>query len=73
MNLSIISEAPQLGDRGYVGIYLTFGVVQSLMLFCFSSFMAIVGNRAARGLHIGAIRRVLYAPASFFDTTPLGR
>ncbi|TPX40109.1 hypothetical protein SeLEV6574_g06782 [Synchytrium endobioticum] len=67
------NQIPQLGDRGYVGIYLMFGVVQSLMLFVFSSFMAVIGNRAARGLHIGSIQKVLFAPVAFFDTTPLGR
>ncbi|TPX30450.1 hypothetical protein SmJEL517_g06008 [Synchytrium microbalum] len=67
------NQIPVLGDKGYIGIYLTFGVTQSIMLFTFSSFMAIICNVAARKLHIGSISKVMFAPTNFFDTTPMGR
>ncbi|TPX31925.1 hypothetical protein SmJEL517_g04837 [Synchytrium microbalum] len=67
------NRTPWLNQSGYIGIYVMFGIFQSFSWFGFSAFMAVAGNRAARSLHLGAIERVLYAPVSFFDSTPLGR
>jgi ABC-type bacteriocin/lantibiotic exporter with double-glycine peptidase domain len=42
---------------------------------CFSRTVAIMlfGLRAAKRMHAGLLRRILGAPMSFFDQTPIGR
>lgn len=57
----------------YIGVYAALGVVQALLMFAFSVNLSILGTRASRVLLQQAMRRVLRAPMSFFDTTPLGR
>ncbi len=57
----------------YIGVYALLGVVQALLMFAFSVNLSILGTRASRVLLQQAMRRVLRAPMSFFDTTPLGR
>lgn len=42
-------------------------------MFVFSSMLTICGTRASQTLLHNAVTRVLRAPMSFFDTTPLGR
>ncbi|KAI9834194.1 MAG: hypothetical protein M1838_005549 [Thelocarpon superellum] len=57
----------------YIGIYAALGVVQATLMFCFSVSLSIFGTRASKVMLNRAMRRVLRAPMSFFDTTPLGR
>jgi len=57
----------------YIGVYAGLGFVQALLMFAFSVNLSIFGTRASRVLLQQAMRRVLRAPMSFFDTTPLGR
>ncbi|KAF8134974.1 ABC transporter [Boletus edulis] len=57
----------------YMGIYAFLGVSQSLAMFFMGSSFAILAYYASQKLHERAITRVLYAPMSFFETTPLGR
>lgn len=57
----------------YIGVYAALGVVQAFMMFAFSVSLSILGTRSSRVLLQQAMRRVLRAPMSFFDTTPLGR
>ena len=57
----------------YIGAYAGLGVVQALMMFAFSVSLSILGTKSSRVLLQQAIFRVLRAPMSFFDTTPLGR
>jgi len=60
-------------QKFYILIYLAWNLSQVLLTLFYSVFMAIVGIRAARRIHRNAITRILMAPISFFDTTPLGR
>ncbi|KAG6010759.1 hypothetical protein E4U21_004147 [Claviceps maximensis] len=57
----------------YIGIYAALGVVQALLLFMFSVALSILGTNASKIMLRDAVHRVLRAPMSFFDTTPLGR
>lgn len=57
----------------YIGTYAALGVAQALLMFAFSVSLSILGTRSSRVMLAGAMTRVLRAPMSFFDTTPLGR
>ena len=62
-----------LSNAMYIGIYALLGVVQATLLFSFSVTLTVLGTRASKVMLHRAIKRVLRAPMSFFDTTPLGR
>ncbi|KAJ8692856.1 hypothetical protein PTI98_010127 [Pleurotus ostreatus] len=57
----------------YMGIYASLGISQALASFLMGSTFAMLTYFASQRLHKAAINRVLHAPMSFFDTTPLGR
>ena len=57
----------------YIGIYAALGVTQALLMFAFSVILTVLGTRSSRIMLKRAMTRVLRAPMSFFDTTPLGR
>ena len=57
----------------YIGVYAALGVVQSMLMFAFSVSLTILGTTSSRIMLNRAMTRVLRAPMSFFDTTPLGR
>ncbi|KAK3100939.1 ATP-binding cassette transporter yor1, partial [Teratosphaeriaceae sp. CCFEE 6253] len=57
----------------YIGVYAALGVVQATLLFIWSVALTVLGTRASKVMLHRAVRRVLRAPMSFFDTTPLGR
>ena len=57
----------------YIGGYAALGVVQALLMFVFSFTLTVLGTRSSRVMLQRAMTRVLRAPMSFFDTTPLGR
>ncbi|KAF2237628.1 ABC multidrug transporter-like protein [Viridothelium virens] len=57
----------------YIGVYAGLGAVQALLIFLFSVSLSVFGTRASKVMLQQAIYRVLRAPMSFFDTTPLGR
>ncbi|KAE8844846.1 hypothetical protein PTNB85_03111 [Pyrenophora teres f. teres] len=60
-------------EGAYIGAYAAFGLSQALFMFLFSFSVSIFGTRAGKVMLHRAITRVLRAPMSFFDTTPLGR
>jgi len=60
-------------DGAYIGAYAAFGFSQALFMFLFSWAVAVFGTTAGKTMLHRAITRVLRAPMSFFDTTPLGR
>ena len=61
-------------SRGqYIGVYAGLATVQAFMMFFFSVTLSILGTRSSRIMLKQAMTRVLRAPMSFFDTTPLGR
>ena len=57
----------------YILIYLIWNFGQTLLTLFYSMYMAFAGIKAASKIHKDAISRVIMAPISFFDTTPLGR
>lgn len=57
----------------YVGVYAAFGFAQAILMFAFSVALSLAGTQASKVMLHRAITRVLRAPMSFFDTTPLGR
>ena len=57
----------------YIGTYAALGVAQALLMFVFSVTLSVLGTKSSRVMLKGAMTRVLRAPMSFFDTTPLGR
>lgn len=57
----------------YIGIYAVLGFVQAILLFVFSIALSVAGTRSSKVMLHRAIKKVLRAPMSFFDTTPLGR
>ncbi|CAI7614693.1 unnamed protein product [Penicillium viridicatum] len=68
-----IEEKFQLSNGGYIGIYVTLGLAQAFLNFIFSFALSYYGAEASKALFQQAFTRVLRAPMSFFDTTPLGR
>ena len=61
------------GRGFYMALYAVLGISTAIFAFCMGASAAFFGYNASRSLHRGAAKRVLYAPMSFFDTTPLGR
>ncbi|KAK4148084.1 ATP-binding cassette transporter YOR1 [Dichotomopilus funicola] len=57
----------------YIGVYAGLGAVQACLMFLFMVSLSIFGTKASKGMLRQAVSRVLRAPMSFFDTTPLGR
>ncbi|KAI9668256.1 MAG: hypothetical protein M1821_001076 [Bathelium mastoideum] len=57
----------------YIGVYAGLGASQALIMFLFSVSLSVFGTRSSKVMLQQAIYRVLRAPMSFFDTTPLGR
>ncbi|KAL0935122.1 multidrug resistance-associated protein 5 [Colletotrichum truncatum] len=57
----------------WLGTYAGLGFAQIISLFAFFVCVSISGTRASKIMFDRALSRVLRAPMSFFDTTPLGR
>ncbi|CAE7132182.1 unnamed protein product, partial [Rhizoctonia solani] len=57
----------------YMGIYAGLGVAQAFSIFAMGALFSMLSFYASVSLHRGAIKRLMHAPMSFFDTTPLGR
>lgn len=57
----------------YIGIYAALGIAQAGLMFAFSVSLTMFGTISSKVMLSEAVTRVLRAPMSFFDTTPLGR
>ncbi|OSD06330.1 P-loop containing nucleoside triphosphate hydrolase protein [Trametes coccinea BRFM310] len=57
----------------YMGIYAGLGVAQAVFFFFMGATFATLTYFSSKALHRAAIFRVMHAPMSFFETTPLGR
>ena len=57
----------------YIGAYAALGFTQALTMFVFSVTLTYCGTQSSKVMLHRAVTRVLRAPMSFFDTTPLGR
>ncbi|KKK20522.1 hypothetical protein ARAM_001110 [Aspergillus rambellii] len=64
---------PTLSTGQYIGIYAALGVSVVVFMFAFSTYTTTCGTNASKTMLQRAMTRVLRAPMSFFDTTPLGR
>ena len=62
-----------LSQMNYVLVYLGLSLAAAIGSYLFGVFMAYSGIRGSKNLHDDALRRILYAPTSFYDATPLGR
>jgi ATP-binding cassette, subfamily C (CFTR/MRP), member 1 len=62
-----------LSTGQYIGVYAGLGFTQALLVFAFSTLLSTAGTNASKTMLQRAMTRVLRAPMSFFDTTPLGR
>lgn len=63
----------ELSNAQYIGIFAGLGVLQSVLMFAFAFWLTIAGTTSSKVLMGRAMERVLRAPMSFFDTTPIGR
>ncbi|KAJ3058091.1 hypothetical protein HDU99_006972, partial [Rhizoclosmatium hyalinum] len=57
----------------YIWGYIAFALLMTAGTFAYALFFAYSGTRASKNLHEKALERILRAPTSFYDTTPLGR
>lgn len=57
----------------YIGIYVMITVSWLILLSAEFVFLVHVSTNASKSLNLSAIKKVLSAPMSFIDTTPLGR
>lgn len=60
-------------DKFYVTIYVVLTIVTVLLTAVEFVFLGYVNNVASRIINISAVSRILHVPASFIDTTPMGR
>ncbi|KAH8700278.1 putative ABC multidrug transporter [Talaromyces proteolyticus] len=57
----------------YIAGYAALAASQTIFVFIYSTVLTNAGTNASRTMLHRAMNRVLRAPMSFFDTTPLGR
>ncbi|KAI9836095.1 MAG: hypothetical protein M1819_001709 [Sarea resinae] len=62
-----------LSMNQYIGVYVGLAMFQLFAYFAFGFGISIAGTRASKAFYVRAINRVLHAPMSFFETTPMGR
>ncbi|PKY07392.1 P-loop containing nucleoside triphosphate hydrolase protein [Aspergillus campestris IBT 28561] len=67
------NKYPTLSTGQYIGVYAGLGGGVTLLVFVFSTYMTTCNTNASKAMLQRAMSRVLRAPMSFFDTTPLGR
>lgn len=60
-------------DRFYIGFYVMFTVLAFLFLTLEFILLVYMTNGASKSLNVIAVNKVLHAPMSFMDTTPMGR
>jgi ABC-type multidrug transport system fused ATPase/permease subunit len=74
-SLSIWSEAADASERVgfYAGIYASLSLVSVVVTYGRTVLVFFRGLRASQTLHDRMLERILRAPLSFFETTPVGR
>ncbi|CCE86240.1 Piso0_005899 [Millerozyma farinosa CBS 7064] len=60
-------------DSFYIGLYIMFSFLSFFLLTVSFMVLAYLSNNAARTLNIKAMTKLMRAPMSFMDTTPMGR
>lgn len=68
-----ISGRFNIAKQDYIAGYAALSILQTLVLFTFAASFAFLCTRASKNLAQRALSRILKAPISFFDTTPIGR
>ncbi|RPB21336.1 hypothetical protein L211DRAFT_828268 [Terfezia boudieri ATCC MYA-4762] len=68
-----INDKFGLSNSTYIGVFASLGAAQSALMFAFAFWLTIAGTTSSKTLMAQAMERVLRAPMSFFDTTPIGR
>ncbi len=68
-----VSDKWGMSEGAYIGVYATLGFCQAFLMFAFATLLSTSGTNSSKVMLQGAMTRVLRAPMSFFDTTPLGR
>ncbi|SCV70351.1 BQ2448_1745 [Microbotryum intermedium] len=69
-------QEEKFGQRSqafYSGVYALLGVLSAVATFAMGVASVVLGTEASISLHRSALNRVVRAPISFYDTTPLGR
>lgn len=56
-----------------LGIYLGFVFAVTMLTFTRCSLEAVLSCQGAQSLHDNVARRVIQAPSSWYDATPIGR
>ncbi|XP_054264333.1 ATP-binding cassette sub-family C member 3-like [Macrosteles quadrilineatus] len=73
-NAAVVNGVQDTSKRDYyLEIYMSFGLGQLLSTWASAFLLAFGSVLASKYLHLSMLARVLRAPMSFFDTTPLGR
>lgn len=67
------NSIPSFRQADYMAVYASLGVAQAVFTFLVSAAFALASLIAGLNLFKAALRGVLRSPASFFDTTPMGR
>lgn len=62
-----------LSTGQYIAGYASLAALQAILMFTYSTILSVAGTNASKNMLQNAMSRVLRAPMSFFDTTPLGR
>ncbi|GAA5874651.1 hypothetical protein JCM8547_003948 [Rhodosporidiobolus lusitaniae] len=62
-----------LDENDFIGLYSGLGIATALFTFAMGLATVMFGTTAARNLHGQAVERIVRAPISYYDTTPLGR
>ena len=60
-------------DKVYIGVYIMFAFLSFIILTLEFIVLVYITNTAAVMLNVMAVKKVLHAPMSFMDTTPMGR
>ncbi|CAK9439681.1 uncharacterized protein LODBEIA_P37810 [Lodderomyces beijingensis] len=60
-------------DKFYIGIYIMFTFLSFILLTIEFIILVYLTNTASVMLNVLAVKKVLHAPMSFMDTTPMGR
>ncbi|KAL7754197.1 hypothetical protein RI367_000178 [Sorochytrium milnesiophthora] len=67
------ASLPMHSPRDYMFGYLYFAIAQTVLLVVSGALFSVVGITGARAMHDAALQRIMCAPLSFFEQTPLGR
>lgn len=62
-----------ISDGKYIGVYILLTFMSWIFFSLEFILIGYITNRASMYLNIKAINKILYAPMSFMDTTPMGR